>query len=358
MSDDPDVPEGVLTVIPLICIPLHDPSLRASCLKPIPTKHRAYHCLGIATSQWQVVSCPAVEYDSFAALIRATKERDAARKAKQQKAQLEDAQAPASTPNHDSNATTSGTAAEPMHQCPDAREWGKVGVSYTKDFAPNGLPAEGQGSDGQTLVGQEEQLADYPAGAQSSGDEQPSDAVLPTREMAAKKSTVEPRFACQDLAQTPSHHTAGHVLQVQSSKAQEHVRQCNVQTHTGQIQHPSNGYCGSHDRVELTCDELSEGLSQDSLGIDLDEAGPTADPAAQDQRALQQLQLLNKSAVPSATVEASLAKAAVSSHAKAGALPTFRAYPVSLDQTRNEDALGVLDDIIEDTESDIEGLAS
>ena len=131
-----------------------------------------------------------------------------------------------------------------------------------------------------------------------------------------------------------------------------------MQTHDGQSQHPGNGYCGSHGRVDLTCDELSEGLSQDSLGIDLDEAGPTADPAAQDQRALQQLQLLNKSAVPSATVEASLAKAAVSSHAKAGALPIFKAYPVSLDQTRNEDALGVLDDIIEDTDSDIEGLAS
>ncbi|KAL0042822.1 hypothetical protein WJX79_000884 [Trebouxia sp. C0005] len=257
---------------------------------------------------------PDIEYDSFAALIQATKERDAARKARQQKARLADASASASdTIKHTSNGLTS--------------------------------------------IDNEEQLAAYPAGALSSGGSHPPDAVLPTRGKPPNSSTVMQRGAPQEPA--PQYEdsfatsTGRPCLHVKAGKAQD------LQSRDDKREQLGCRHAGQHGATKLTSDDLSEGLSQDRLEVDLmDEAGSMPNPAAQDQRALQQLQLLNKSAVPAVINSTSPAKAMVSSHGKGHVLPSSLIYHNSIDQTRNEEALGVLNDIIEDTDSDIEGTAA
>jgi hypothetical protein len=298
----------------------------------------------------------AVEYDSFAALIQATKERDAARKAKQQKAQLADAPAPASV------ATNSITAPDAPNQLSDAHQDGNVGglLSNGQNVRhpdANGLLENRHTSDGQTPIGDEEQLAEYPAGALSSGGSQPSDAVLPTRGKPPNSSRVMQRGPSQEPAlqheDSFTTSTGRPRLHVKAGKDQD------LQSHDDKCEHLGCTHAGPHDATKLTLDDSSEGLSQGRLEVDLmDEAGPMSDPAAQDQRALQQLQLLNKSAVPAVTNGTSLAKAMVSSYGKGHVLPSSVVYHSSTDQTRNEEALGVLDDIIEDTDSDIEGMAA
>lgn len=298
----------------------------------------------------------AVEYDSFAALIQATKERDAARKAKQQKAQLADATVPAS------DATKSVTPTETPDQVSDAHQDGNVGGLLSNEQnvrhpAANGSPANRHTSDGQAPVGNEEQLAEYPAGALSYGEVEPSDAVLPTRGKPPNSSMIMQRGASQKPA--PQHEesfatlTGRPSLHVKAGKAQD------LQSHDDKREQLRRRHSGPHDAAKLTLDDLSDGLSQGTLQVDLvDEAGAMSDPAAQDQRALQQLQLLNKSAVPAVTNGTSLAKAMISSHGKGHVLPSSVVYHSSIDQTRNEEALGVLNDIIEDTDSDIEGMAA
>ncbi len=223
--------------------------------------------------------------------------------------------------------------------------------------AANGSPANRHTSDGQTRIGNEEQLAEYPAGALSSGGSEPSDAVLPTRGKPPNSSMVMQRGASQESAaqheESFATSTGRPSLHVKAGKAQD------LQSHDDKREHLGCRHAGQHDATKLTLDDLSEGLSQGRLEVDLvDEAGAMSDPAAQDQRALQQLQLLNKSAVPAVTNGTSLAKAMVSSHGKGHVLPSSVVYHSSIDQTRNEEALGVLNDIIEDTDSDIEGMAA
>ncbi|DBA76305.1 TPA: hypothetical protein ACH3X1_010019 [Trebouxia sp. C0004] len=296
---------------------------------------------------------PDVDYDSFAALIQATKERDAARKAKQQKAQLADAPAPAS------DATKSITPTEKPDQLSDAHQDGNVGGllgngQNGRHPAANGSPANRHTSDGQTPIGNEERLTEYPAGALS--ETEPSDAVLPTRGKPPNSSMVMQRGASQEPLlqheESFATFTGRPSLHVKASKAQD------LQSHNVKCEHLRRRHSGPHDAAMLTSDDF-EGLSQGRLQVDLvDEAGAMSDPAAQDQRALQQLQLLNKSAVPAVTNGTSLAKAVVSSHGKGHVLPNSVVHHNSIDQTRNEEALGVLDDIIEDTDSDIEGMAA
>jgi len=295
----------------------------------------------------------AVEYDSFAALIQATKERDAARKAKQQKAQLADAPA---------DATKSITPTDAPDQLSDAHQGGNVGGLLSngqnvRHSDANGSPANRHTSDGQTLIGSEEQLAEYPAGALSSGGSQPSDAVLPTRGKPPNSSMVMQRGAFQEPAlqheDSSATSTGRPSLHVKAGKAQD------LQSRDDKREHLGCAHAGPHDATKLTLDDSSEGLSQGRLEVDLlDKAGPMSDPAAQDQRALQQLQLLNKSAVPVVMNGTSLAKTMVPSHGKGHVLPSSVVYHSSTDQTRNEEALGVLNDIIEDTDSDIEGMAA
>ena len=299
----------------------------------------------------------AVEYDSFAALIQATKERDAARKAKQQKAQLADAPAPAS------DATKSITPTDALDQLSDAHQGGNVGglLSNGQNMRhpdANRSPANRHTIDGRTLVGSEKQLAAYPAGALS-GRSEPSDAVLPTRGKPPNSSMVMQRGASQESAaqheESFATFTGRPSLHVKAGNPQE------LHSHSDNREHVGCVHTGPHNAAKLTLDDLSEGLSQGRLEVDLmDEAGPMSDPAAQDQRALQQLQLLNKSAVPAVTNGTSLAKAMVSSHGKGHVLPSSIVYHCgsSIDQTRNEEPLDVLDDIIEDTDSDIQGMAA
>ncbi len=314
-------------------------------------------CAALILPSCSEVFICAVEYDSFAALIQATKERDAARKAKQQKAQLADAPAPAS------EATKSITATETLGQLSGARQGGIVGglPSNGQDGrhpAANGSPANRHTTDGQTGIGAEEQLAAYPAGALSSSGSEPSDAVLPTRGKPCNSNIgVMQRGASQEPA---AQHEGSCVastgrpsLHVKAGKAQD------LQSHDDKREHLGCAHAEQHDATKLTSDDLSEGLSQGRLEVDLmDEAGPMSDPAAQDQRALQQLQLLNKSAVPAVTNGTSLAKPMAMSHGKGHVLPGSVIHHNSIDQTRNEEALGVLNDIIEDTDSDIEGTAA
>ena len=294
----------------------------------------------------------AAEYDSFAALIQATKERDAARKARQQKAQLADA--PASVATNSIRPTDTPDQLSAAHQ--DGHEGGLLSNGLKiRHPAANRSVANRHTNDGQTPMRIEEQLAEYPAGVLSSGGSEHSDAVLPTRGKPPNGSMVMQRGASQEFAaqheESFATSTGRPTLHVKAGKAQD------LQSHDDKREHLCCRHAGAQDAAKLPQDDLSKGLSQARLEVDLvDEAGAMSDPAAQDQRALQQLQLLNKSAVPAVTNGTSLAKAMVSSHGKGHVLPSSVVY--SIDQTRNEEALGVLDDIIEDTDSDIEGMTA
>ncbi|KAA6428433.1 MAG: hypothetical protein FRX49_01309, partial [Trebouxia sp. A1-2] len=299
---------------------------------------------------------PDIEYDSFAALIQATKERDAARKARQQKARLADASASASDTIKSVTHTDTPGHLSDAHQDDNVERLLSKGQSFRYPAA-NGLLANRHTSNGLTSIDNEEQLAAYPAGALSSGGSHPPDAVLPTRGKPPNSSTVMQRGAPQEPA--PQYEdsfatsTGRPCLHVKAGKAQD------LQSRDDKREQLGCRHAGQHGATKLTSDDLSEGLSQDRLEVDLmDEAGSMPNPAAQDQRALQQLQLLNKSAVPAVINSTSPAKAMVSSHGKGHVLPSSLIYHNSIDQTRNEEALGVLNDIIEDTDSDIEGTAA
>ena len=306
----------------------------------------------------------AVEYDSFAALIQATKERDAERKAKQQKDQLAAAQVPLSDSNLDPDAITStfGTAAmhRSAHHISGVHQLTGGDGQLTDGQQPEGQTSNGHhigvpALDGQLPHGQACRMAEYPAGVQSSGEEGQSAAVLPTRGMPAGGNIAQYKPNSEEPAQRPITVKEGfsdmeHIPSLATASAQ-HDRHAPTQPHKDhRIAH---SIIALDDQVDLTLDDVSERLSQEALHIDLDH-GAMTDHGAQDQRALQQLQLLNKAAGP-ATLNS---KTPAPLHGKSSVLLSSVAYQPGLEQTRHDEALGVLDDIVEDTDSDIEGMAA
>ncbi len=296
-----------------------------------------------------------MEYESFAALIQATKERDAARRAKQQKAQLADPQPPASDSGPDLDAAPS--------LCDKAANGQSVHLISAGHKPADGRQADGQHAsgqpsevscEGQITVLDEKQHTDYPAGLQSC-DEQPSHVSLPNRSMPPGSGIAKQRSASQDPGHRPAaakqaqagmHSTQLQAERARSEPARQPFRQQGLQL--------DDGHQVSDDRVDLTLDDVSDQLSQESLHLDVDDPSAVPDHGAQDQRALQQLQLPNKSAesvIPNG-------KGVLSSHAKGASASSTVAYQPNLVQKTYEECLGVLDGIIEDTDSDVEGMAA
>ena len=110
-------------------------------------------------------------------------------------------------------------------------------------------------------------------------------------------------------------------------------------------------------RVDLMLADSPGRLSQKSLAVEVeDEANPVSSQKVQDQRALQQLQLLNNSAEPVTVSGACNRKSIQLSQDKDHAMSSVPYQGVVAELSRTEDCLGPLDDIIEDTDSDLEGL--
>lgn len=278
----------------------------------------------------------AVAYDSFAALIQATKERDAARKAKQQQAQLESQQPTASDVSPEAEVAA-GRAALPQ------------AADHSSDLAV-ARAAQGQQDTQRRAERQkaqpsdtEEQLAAYPAGAEPLSEEGHIGLRLPSRPLPSNPGLAK---------QTPDS-LHGKSLQATGNGSihDEGEQTAHVMTAIGQLQVPTE----AHSRVDLTLDG-TPGKSQESLDVDVDDAhSPLPSHQVQDQRALQQLQLLNKAAEP-VVMNTGYGKSIPSSQEKEPVVSGMYCQPIMDQLGRTEDGLGPLDDIIEDSDSDIDGL--
>ena len=114
---------------------------------------------------------------------------------------------------------------------------------------------------------------------------------------------------------------------------------------------------GAQHRVDLTLGDSPSKLSQESLAVEVeDDASPVSSQKVQDQRALQQLQLLNNSKEPVSVSNACNRKSLQLSQDKDVAVSSVPYQNVGAHLGRTEDCLGPLDDLIEDTDSDLEAL--
>ena len=146
--------------------------------------------LNADNAEKRALLCPAVEYDGFAALIKATKQRDAARKAKQQEAQLPaqpanaspDADAPVSTPSpqpgSDSPPHDDAQEQQAMLQPPHDNTASEAHVSHVDGHLPNGVHS---------------QLAEHPAGPKSMAELQSDNGVQRSNGTHANGSISEQR---------------------------------------------------------------------------------------------------------------------------------------------------------------------
>ena len=268
-----------------------------------------------------------MEFDSFAALIQATKERDAARKAKQQQAQL------AASPSAASHAGTEAVAAAARAAIPQA-------VDHSSD--QGGI---------DTADGQPGELPEWQAPGSGTQRACPAHVQPPDKLKSALLFDRMPRSTSPEKQKSGVHYeVAGsmhddepdllHMVQVgQEPESQQKML--------------AEGQC----RVDLTLADTPGKLSQESLAVDLeDDASPVSSQKVQDQRALQQLQLLSNSAEPVTGNGACNRKSIQLSQDKDCAMSNVPYQGVVAEVRRTEECLGSLDDIIEDTDSDIEGL--
>ena len=283
----------------------------------------------------------AVTYDSFAALIQATKERDAARKAKQQQAQLETQQPAASdVPSEAEVAAARAALPQATDQSSD--------LAVAK--AVDGQQDRQQHADRQSAEpsNTKAQPAACPAGAQPLPDEGHTDLQLPSRRLLRDTGSAK---QAPDSLHGKVLQAEGHDSIPDEGHQPTHVVGASEEPHA-QICVPAE----AHYRVDLTLDD-SPGNSQESLDVDVDDAhSPLSSQGVQDQRALQQLQLLNKTAEP-VVMNSAYGKSALSSQEKEPFVSGLMYHqPVVNHSGRSEQGLGPLDDIIEDTDSDLEGM--
>ena len=274
-----------------------------------------------------------MEFHSFPALIKATRERDAARKAKQQEAQL-----PAQSADASPHAAAASDTPEHASECPAHEHMDKqrAGLQAAHETSAERQDVKGDLPNGSHTKGEHVQ---YPAGPQISanGAEHHAEAPLLQPSRLSNSSVAKQRSDLQDPAQRPNPSSAG------SLEAGTHTQRQGVPA--GQAQH--NG------RVVDTVDDLSDKLSEDDLHIDLDDQ--LAQPVShhmQDQRVLQQLQLLNKAAFTQVRPNLPLSKDAAATHAHRN---SGLSSTTGLVHTGHSDGLDALDCIVQDTDSDIEG---
>ena len=271
----------------------------------------------------------AVEFDSFAALIQSTKERDAARKAKQQQAKL------ATSPSAASDADPAAAAAAARAAVPQAVDQSSdQGSLEAADGQPGELP-EWQPPGSGSL------WADCPAHVQPPDKLKyalPSDS-MPRRTPAEKQESQGGHCEASGSMHGDESDLMHMVLVREESQSQQRM--------------PAEGQC----RVDLTLADTPGKLSQESLAVEVeDDASPVSSQKVQDKRALQQLQLLNNSAEPVTVSSACNRKSIQFAQDKDVAMSSVPYQGVVAQLSRTADCLGPLDDIIEDTDSDIEGL--
>ena len=277
----------------------------------------------------------AVEFDSFAALIQATKQRDAARKAKQQQARL----APAS-----SGVSPEAEQAAERAALPQATD-----QTSDTEAAP---VAEAQQGRGQLTERQavnrpdpDRQQSAYPSDVSQLAAERQVHPVPPTTRLPSNTVVAQcsERSLPADSTSCIQHNGAGHL---QTMKDDEPAH--------SQPSEPAE----AHYRVDLTLDTTPKKLSQESLDVDVeDDTGQLPSHRVQDERALQQLHLLNKSAEPVKTNAACYEKSTQSLQEKDPVVShVLYQQPLANNVGRTETGLGALNDIIEDTDSDVEGM--
>lgn len=269
----------------------------------------------------------AVEFDSFAALIQATKERDAARKAKQQQAQVGAAPA-AAVCGAGPEAEAAARAAVPQaldHSCDQ---------DHTE--AAQGQPEE---CPEWEPLGSGTQRPAYPAHAQP--PDKPKSAALSE---SMSRGILPVRRNSKDGHGGNMHGHAVHSHTVQSGDQAESQQWTSAEDQS---------------RVDLTLADIPGRLSQESLAVDVeDEASSVSSQKVQDQRALQQLQLLHNSTEPVTVSGAcnSNRKSIQLSQDKDVAVSNVPYQGFVAQLGRTEECLGPLDDIVEDSDSDVEGL--
>lgn len=268
----------------------------------------------------------AVEFDSFAALIQATKERDAARKAKQQQAQL-------------SELPSATCAARPEPAAAAARAAVPQAVDHSSD--QGGLKA----ADGQPG----ELPAWQPPGSGTQRAVCAAHVQPPDKLTSALSSDSMPRSAEKQESQSGHFEVSGSM----HGDASDLMHMVRVREEPqSQQRMPPEGQC----RVDLTLADTPGKLSQESLAVEVEDgASPVSSQKVQDQRALQQLQLLNNSAEFATASGACNRKSIQFSHDKDVTMSSVP-YQGVVAQLSRTDCLGPLDDIIEDTDSDVEGL--
>lgn len=265
-----------------------------------------------------------MEFDSFAALIQATKERDAARKAKQQQAQIAAPGAVVCEASAEAEAAARAAVPQAMdHSC-------------DQDHTEAAQEQPGESPEWQPL-GSGTQRPAYSAHAQPA--DKPKSATLSE---GMSRGVLPLRHESQD-----GHYGSMHGHAVDSHTMQNGER-AELQQWTS-----AEDQC----RVDLTLADTPGRLSQESLAVEVeDEASPVSSQKVQDQRALQQLQLLHNSTDPVTVNDACNRKSIQLSQDKDVAVSNVPYQGFVAQLGRTEDCLGPLDDIIEDSDSDVEGL--
>lgn len=277
-------------------------------------------------SSVQGVLVCAEDFDSFAALIRATKERDAARRAKQQQSQAALPQSAA----YDAGPKAEAAARAALPQANEQRS----------DMDATVVAAEGSCQP----VKSETRLAACPVRVLPSGQLK---VALPS-----ESGTCLARLNSQDAdGEAPWNISSVQVGAANSALMVPNDRQPGIQHGPAEAQY----------RVDLTLGDTPSKLSQESLAVEVDDdASPVSSQKVQDQRALQQLQLLNNSTEPvsvsSACNRKSIQLSQDKEHAVFSAPHQSVVAHLGRNEDRNDNCLGPLDDIIDDTDSDLEGL--
>lgn len=262
----------------------------------------------------QVQHASAVEFDSFAALIQATKERDAARKAKQQQAQLATSPSAAFDAGREAAAAAAAAARAAIPQA----------VDHCSD--QDGFEA----ADGQP-------------------EWQPPGPAPPVKLKSALLSDSMPRSTSPAKQESQGIH-----CQVSGSMHGDPLDSMHTVQVSEEPKSQRRMLAEGQRGVDLTLADTPGKLSQESLAVEVeDDASPVSSQKVQDQRALQQLHLLNNSAEP-VTVSSVCNRKSVQSSQDKDLIIASVPYQGVL--SRTGDCLGPLDDIIEDTDSDVEGL--
>lgn len=272
----------------------------------------------------EIMYVGAVEFDSFAALIQATKERDAARKAKQQQAQVAAPAAAVCAASLEAEAAARAAVPQAVDQSCDQDHC--EAAQEQPDECPEWQP-----------LGSGTQLPAYSAHAQP--PDKPNSATL---SKSMSRGVLPVRRKSQDGDYGSMHSNALDPQTVQNGERSE----------SQQWQ-----FAEDQSRVDLTLADTPGRLSQESLAVEVeDEASPVSSQKVQDQRALQQLQLLHNSTEPVTVTGACSRKSIQLSQDKEVAVSNVPYQGFVAQLGRTEDCLGPLDDIIEDSDSDIEGL--